>query len=986
MEEDYPRYTPVALARHAYLYPIYCAPVAYALLRDAKIVLIFSLIFSGVLYLSTFWAVKSLLVQCYRRDTKGRYLLYNGELCLLTREHSNGAEHCTFMHQRSKHLLVPGTGARAKAAEAVKILPKLDFPCRLYRAPVEQPFYGLFPANSIRIPRPTFLGLFKEQCVTPLFCFQVFSSLLLCFDNYVMQSLFSTCMIVAVEAALVLSRVSMIAQYRVLENKSLEITRIKERTGSSAADLAASLATCDAEACDSAALRPGDLVLIDRPIEMPCDAVLLEGSCAVDEAMLSGESVPLPKEALPNDESIFDIKKHKKHVLFAGTRIEKVQSKLYCRVLRTAFDTEQGALLNKMLCSEDIKYDPEALRFILILSVLSLGGTFYTWMYSKKTGYPLFIDLIVLFTNSIPFELPMEMGVAVQRAVKDLAMKKIHCLEPFRITLAGKVDVCCFDKTGTLTDSKLTLSKILHSGELTETVLHTCHGLVEIGGELRGDPLDLAVHKHLLAAASAPASGLVVHKRFPFSSEAKRQAVVAELPDCQRIFAVKGAPEVLERLLKMVPAEYADYRKQAAQGNRVVALAYRMLRGNERLDAQQSSYEKDLLFGGFLLFGSTLKAHAVEMCRTLEDAGHRIVMITGDNLLTAQNIARQLGISEAGAEAGEIDELLATEDPAAFFAKRIFARADPKHKEQIIRKYKAAGSCVMMVGDGTNDVGALKAADVGIAMLEGLPEQPAKKAAPKPGLDGVYQAFADPAQIKPGDASVAAPFTTRSNSLCSIVEIIQQGRSSLVTTIQMYKILALNSIINAFSYSFTDILGLKSSEYQMLALGLLSAMAFQAISSGRPLPSISRQRPITTIFSKYILGSILSQSVVHIIALLLLARWLPTPEFATEFKPSLMNTAVFALSATQTVSTLTCNYIGRPFRENISENTLMVVSITGLLAFVANILFGFHADINAMLEIVSLEGHTIALALIIAGDSIFSYAAEKLFFHLFMLK
>lgn len=984
---DLHRYRKLSPISCIYAYPIYALPFLYALIRDPKVVAILITLLSGTLYLSTFWTVKSLLFQCYRRNEKGPYVLHEGRLCRITKEKHGRALRETFMDQHFKYMLPAADSVPGKAGEVIKIAPRLDFTFAECHAQVSQPFYGLFPENSITVPNPTFLSLFKEQCVTPLFCFQVFSSILMCFDEYVMQSIFSTCMIVAVEAALVFSRIVTIKQFRKLEGQVQEIRLLKRGGSIDGCDSNAECSSADfSTLVPSDSLRPGDLVLIDQPIEIPCDLVICKGACAVDEAMLSGESVPLLKEALPSSSTPFDANRHRKHILFAGTRLERIDAVLHCRVIRTGFDTEQGALLCKMLSSEDIKYDTEALRFILILAGLSVVGLIFTWMHSSKTGYPLFIDLIVLFTSSIPFELPMEMGVAVQRAVRDLITKKIHCLEPFRITLAGKVDICCFDKTGTLTDAKLVLRSVVSETQHTNAVLSVCHGLVEVKGRLRGDPLDMAIHAHLSASETRAPGELAVRRQFAFSSEAKRHTVIAENADNQLICCVKGAPETVKMLLGKVPPAYDDYQKEAALGNRVIALAARVFPLNTPVSKPQSYYESNLEFAGFLIFGTTLKDHAVEMCRTLEESGHLVLMITGDNLLTAQAVARQLGIPDTGIEGKDIDGLLSAKDDSAFVSTRVFARAEPRHKEAIVRKHKAAGHCVMMVGDGTNDVGALKAADVGIAMLA-CPESPKENKTSKENKPiGIMQAFADESTIKPGDASVAAPFTIKSNSLHSVIEIIQQGRSSLVTTIQMYKILALNSITNAFFHSFTDILGLKFSEYQMIAIGILSAMAFQAISAGKPLPSISRQRPIATIFSRYILSSITLQSIVHIVAFILIARWVPAPAFATEFAPSIMNTIVFVVCGCQTISTFVCNYIGRPFRENIHENQLMVLSLIGLLAFIINVFCNIHSDLNNMLEVLPIGEYLWPVVSICIGDSIISYAAEKLCFALFMLK
>ncbi|KAI5171820.1 manganese-transporting P-type ATPase [Pancytospora epiphaga] len=956
-----------------YLIPLYLMPFITLLTSNTKAVVISCMLTFGLMYLSTYWTVRSHILQCFKKDRNGLHILYEHTLCKITPEKSNKTTFLTFFYRHTKYILEENL--------VIKIAPRLDFPLSSFKNGTTHRNYELFPPNSVEIPIPSFWKLFKDQCVTPLFCFQIFSSVLMAFDDYVLQSIFSTCAIVVVEAILVFSRVHTISQFRSLSRKECEVIKLKggyKGTGEE-----------DGKRTSSVELKPGDFIKITEPTDVPCDLLILRGSCAVNEAMLSGESVPLPKVAIPESNEILDLKKHKSHILFSGTNIEKMEEAVYAVVLRTAFDTEQGILLNKMLNSEDIKYDPEALRFIMVLAALSLLSSIFTFLFSKKTGYPLFIDLIVLFTNSIPFEMPMEMGISVQRAVRHLSSVGVHCLEPFRVTLAGKVDVCCFDKTGTLTESKLMLKRVVCGCEATNSILCYCHGLILVDGVHRGDPLDCAIFEYLLSRDELKdnENGKVL-KRFAFTSELKRQCVIVEFGD-ERMFATKGAPEILVRHLKTIPDNYNDYLKYAASGDRVIALAYKPLSANESINNSQNFYENDLIFAGFLLFGSKLKEHAVEMCRTLHESDHKVLMITGDNLLTAMSVAEQIGIEQVGVEGPNIDALLDDKASDRFFKMRVFARAEPRHKEMIINRYKNTGHHTMMVGDGTNDVGALKAADVGVAMLETpiiiADEEKSRSKQPqnfKEALAGVSEGPA----VKPGDASVAAPFTVKSNSLKSIIEIIQQGRSSLVTTIQMYKILALTSIINAFFMSFIDLLGIKLSEYQMFSLGLLSAFAFQAITNGKPLSYISKQRPLTTIFSKYVLFSITGQSIIHIFTFIFMYKLFPLPVIEAKFQPSVMNTIIFIINCTQTIAVFICNYIGRPFRENISENPLMLLSLVGLLAFVVNIIMNVNREINDLLEVVDIKIFSKDVLWLICGNFLLSYIIEIFCFKIFMLK
>lgn len=937
--------------------PIHLLPALMVHSSCSKYVCIAAFAISMVLYLLTYWFVKFELIMSYRKDKKGMFGYFKNTIVHIIAEGNTQY----FMFERARYV-ISGT-------DVIRIKADLNYTLKELRKIPRQQYHNLFPKNELRIPKPSFLSLFKEQCLSPLFCFQIFSSLIMCFDEYVMQSLFSITLSVFIEAVLVFARTKTMAQFRKVELKSVLVEKMNEPRGK----------------IESVDLCPGDLVKITSKTIVSCDMLVLEGECAVNEAMLSGESVPLKKEPAFGSEEIFSFTRHRKHVLFGGTSIEVVETPLVCLVLRTGFDTEQGKLLNKMLSSEDMKYDPDALKFIMILSVLSLVSCIGTYMYSKKTGKKLVVDLLVLFTSSIPFELPMEMGVSIQNAVKNLIGKRTYCLEPFRITLAGKVEVCCFDKTGTLTSSDLELKDVLFSNSETLKVLSACHSLVEIDGKLRGEPVDETIRTYL-------GDNVVPHqifKNFTFSSEMKRQGVVADFDD-KVYYCVKGAPEVIERMLLNKPDCYDEYKRYAAEGMRVIALAYSPL---SRVEIRQEKCEKNgLEFCGFVLFSFSIKTYAREMCAELSRSGHRVVMITGDNLLTAKNVAKELKMGLIGLEGDDIENYLKEKELGAenlsnnnlacsnnnqskspiFEEISIFARASPSQKEMIIKKYKKMGFCTMMVGDGTNDVGALKAADVGVAILDSR--------------NNSTKNSTDSDAVMPGDASIAAPFTVRSDSLRSIIDIILQGRTSLVTTIQMYKILALNALTNAFFFAFIDILGVKFSEYQMFSVGILSALAFQAISSGAPLVSISNQRPLTTIFNFYVICSLFGQSLFHIISFFIFYYYIPHPIFSEKYIASTMNTVLYVLSCSQTISTFITNYIGRPFRENINENKLMLISIISLVGFIINIFTNIVPDLNDLLGVVSLSSHTFLVISIVLFDSVFAYIVEKLCFYFFMLK
>jgi len=793
----------------------------------------------------------------------------------------------------------------------------------------------------------------------------------------------------------------------------------------------------------------------------------------------------------------------------------------------------------------------EALWFILFLLVFALAASGYVWQEGVKRDRKrskLLLDCVLIVTSVVPPELPMELSLAVNTSLAALSRFAIFCTEPFRIPFAGRVDIACFDKTGTLTGEDLVVegiaglglgqqgapaeadgaqtavTKVLDVGVYTTLVLATAHALVKLDeGEIVGEPMEKATLTALgwslgnndtltskppgsfkSTANSAAASHIVqIKRRFQFTSALKRQSSVAIVlmndpstgKRAKATFAgVKGAPETIRKMLVETPPKYEEtFKYFTRNGARVLALAYKYLAsegeiGQKRInDLKREEVECDLHFAGFLVLQTPLKDDAVKAIQMLNESSHRVIMITGDNPLTAVHVAKQVEIVDRDClilDAPENDEsgtklvwksidekvnipvdpkqdidpkIIETKDLcvtgyalAKFTGQRalrsllrhtwVYARVSPKQKEEILVGLKDLGYTTLMCGDGTNDVGALKQAHVGVALLNGtqdalnkiaenfrntkmkeiyekqksvmqrfnspIPPVPLAIAhlyppgptnphyekamtaraerkgitangadAAKndtqngtietivtPGAQALQQADAnltpqqrrqreatqkaagwadkltstmmeneidenEPPTIKLGDASMAAPFTSKLANVVAIPNIIRQGRCTLVATIQMYKILALNCLISAYSLSVIYLAGIKFGDGQVTISGMLMSVCFLSISRAKPVEALSRERPQPNILNAYILGSVLGQFAIHCATLIYLSRVVysivpPSEEvdLEGEFEPSLLNSAVYLMQLIQQVSTFAINYQGRPFRESIKEN------------------------------------------------------------------
>ncbi|XP_022610615.1 probable cation-transporting ATPase 13A3 [Seriola dumerili] len=368
-----------------------------------------------------------------------------------------------------------------------------------------------FEENEIAVRVPSLFKLLIKEVLNPFYIFQLFSVILWSAEDYYY---YATAIVFMSVISIATSLYTIKKQYVMLHDMvaAHSVVRVSLCRGSK-----------DIDEAMSTELVPGDVIIIPaNGMIMPCDALLIHGTCIVNESMLTGESVPVTKTSLPSlgEEAAgsYNIEEHKRHTLFCGTHV--IQTRFYTGelvkavVVRTGFSTEKGQLVRSILYPKptDFKLYRDAYLFLLCLVGVAGIGFIYTIVLSIMNKVPaktIIIESLDIITITVPPALPAAMTAGIVYAQRRLKRVGIFCISPQRINMCGQLNLVCFDKTGTLTEDGLDLWGIQRaedgsfsppeSDAAKESLVNsafvacmaTCHSLTKIEGELSGDPLDL---------------------------------------------------------------------------------------------------------------------------------------------------------------------------------------------------------------------------------------------------------------------------------------------------------------------------------------------------------------------------------------------------------------------------------------------------------------------------------------------------------------
>lgn len=666
-------------------------------------------------------------------------------------------------------------------------------------------------------------------------------------------------------------------------------------------------------------LVPGDVMVVKAGLAY-CDMVLLVGDAIVDESSLTGESMPIVKVPVDQtDARVYDATHHNKHnTVFAGSTVmsdetKKDGDKTLALVMKTGSHSLKGELLRDMLYGEPkkFKFDIEVKFVLIILLCYAIFGFSMTLYFLQSDPIYGFFYAVFVVASALPPLLPTVFIVAEGISADRLLRKRIVVSDTHRILMAGKVRVAFFDKTGTLTAQGmdfLSVTPTKPSGGFEESTdtpnlvlgrgMSVCHSLKSVkqnGVEtLFGNAIDrkmfessgfVLTNGHGIAPDKVTKDGAAysILKQFDFDTTRKTQSVIVKDDATDIVYVyTKGTGEALQKICdrSTIPANFDEQLVASAKsGVYQISMGFRVADVRE-LQSSRDEIERGLTFAGFINFSNLMKRETPDMIRQLREGDVRVVMISGDHVLTAIYMARLSGMIDKGSHlilgnkvlpSGEIEWLdeqngLATALPSleqmcaqgsnielalagsvwghliankpqeaqniAHFV-RVIGRCSPIDKITIVDCFNQQGFITMMCGDGGNDCGALRTAHVGLALSD-------------------------------AEASVVSPFTSVDKDIMAVVELLKEGRCTLSAAISSYKYMIMYGQVETILQIISAYFSITLSEWCWVFLDgfWVISMSFSIPFSGVSA-KLAPERPTSSILGPHTMASVLGMLVIN---------------------------------------------------------------------------------------------------------------------------
>nr|XP_057940919.1 cation-transporting ATPase 13A2 isoform X2 [Doryrhamphus excisus] len=871
----------------------------------------------------------------------------------------------------------------------------------------------VYGPNLIDVPVKSFYKLLTDEVLNPFYIFQIFSIILWLFDEYYF---YAACILLVSMLSIGISLYEIRKQRATLHNMARLVTNVTVLRSSGVQE---NISSDELVPGDCIYLPKDGLLLPCDAALLVGECLVNEGMLTGESVPVLKTPLPVSERRYISDAE----RKHALFCGTQVIRAKgggSTGAGGVAIVTGTGFFTAKGSLVSSILYPQptNFRFYQDATKFLIMLGILALFGTIYSFVvFSWFDMY--WIEVVIraldLVTVVVPPALPAAITTGTIYAQHRLKKHGIFCISPPRINISGKVSLFCFDKTGTLTEEGLDVWGVMEGGPtgFADVVsdprllppgsllsgLACCHTVTLLQGQPVGDPLEIKMinstgwslqepgedigvldaefggHRVLavmrppgrpLPFQATPASEPVaIVQRYPFSSALQRMSVVTVASGgCSVVAFMKGSPEMVASLCQQdtVPPQFSSkLRSFSSEGLRVLALAYKPMDKSADLSTiERGEVEQDMLFLGLLMMKNLVKPESSKVIDMLRMARLRTVMVTGDNILTAVNVAKSCGMVrsdegvmfvEATAQTAQATATLrfyledgegsvvTTRDvyqgdfgyhlaisgtsldvvcdhfpehlSKVLMRATIFARMAPDQKTRLVKELQMLNYRVGMCGDGANDCGALRAADVGVSLSE-------------------------------AEASIASPFTSKTDNISCVPLLIREGRCSLVTSFSLFRYMALYSIIQFTSVLTFYTVGTNLADMQFLFIDLILVTPLAIVmGKGGPNKELNPRRPPANLLTLPVLGSLfihISMVILGQLAALFLTMsqdWyipLNSTVFGAANLPNMENTGVFPLSGFQYIFMAVVVTKGYPHKSPLYRNVVFLCLLLILFA------------------------------------------------------
>ena len=469
---------------------------------------------------------------------------------------------------------------------------------------------------------------------------------------------------------------------------------------------------------------PGDVVLLTAGDVIPGDSILLDSKeLFVDEAAFTGETYPVEKNTgiLPDDTPL----SKRSNSLFMGSHV--ISGRAKALVMKTARQTEFGKISDRLkLKAPETDFERGIRRFGYMLMEITLVLVVIIFAINVLLHKPMldsFLFSLALAVGLTPQLLPAIITVNLASGARAMAKQQVIVKKLSSIENFGSMNILCSDKTGTITEGKVKLNSALSAtGEISDKVLKYAWLNASLQQGFH-NPIDEAI----VNSYTNNSNDFEVQSEVPYDFIRKRLTIQVRnateniaitkgalnqiLEVCNRVETENGSLLPLEEKRSQIIEQYT---RLSAAGYRTLGVAYKAGNGNQDFTRQD---ESEMIFLGFVTLFDPPKPHVKETILNLRRLGVELKIITGDNALVADSLARQVGIEKPVILTGpDIRKMSDTALIHHAMLTTIFAEVEPNQKERIILSLKKGGNVVGFLGDGINDASALHCADVGLSV------------------------------------------------------------------------------------------------------------------------------------------------------------------------------------------------------------------------------------------------------------------------------